>query len=466
MEFTSYTYVVFLAAAVLLSRWARGTLRENLLLALSLVFYATWDVRYLAVLVGIGLFTYFAGHFVARNRKRPRVLWLPVGAIVLVLSGFKYTGMLVETIDVFLPGPDRLTAPSIVLPLGISFFTFECISYLLDVYKGAPELLPLRRFLLFPAFWPHMIAGPILRLKEFAPQLDNPKQATGGELLQGVDRVLVGFVKKLVVANSLAPFVDQGFAGAAANSALDNWALAVAFGLQVYFDFSAYSDIAIGSAKMVGFTFPENFNLPYHASSPTEFWTRWHMTLSRWIRDYLFFPLNLRAGKRIWLRYVYLVLVMSLVGLWHGPGLAFILWGTWHGALMVAHRLVEKRVPEGIPARVRTFGGWALTFLSIQAGWILFRSPDVRHAFGMLASMFTLRGFKPAYGVNDYLMVAFALGFYFLLEPKLLAFVTRDPAAVDYRRWTFWCRPLVYGLAIQLVFMFDTSNVAFIYFQF
>jgi alginate O-acetyltransferase complex protein AlgI len=468
MEFTSYSYLIFLTLSVLVARVAtRPIVRDYVLLALSFVFYATWDARYLVVLLAIGIFTFLAGKWVARSRGKLSVLAVPVAAILLVLAGFKYTALAVEALNLGLPVSNKLTVPSIVLPLGISFFTFECISYLLDVYKGAQQLTPLRRFLLFPAFWPHMVAGPILRLKEFAPQLEQVRRATLPESLQALDRILLGWVKKLVFANTLAGVVDQGFAnGSVSNSSVDNWLVAVAFGLQIYFDFSAYSDIAIGSAKLVGIDFPENFNLPYHARSPTEFWTRWHMTLSRWIRDYLFFPLNIWAGKRLWLRYVLLVSVMALVGLWHGAGLCFVLWGAWHGLLMVSHRLVEKRIPDWVPGWARSGCGLLLTFSSVQAGWILFRSPDIAQAARMLQSLVVPRGLSISFGINDCLLVAVSLVTYFVAEPALRPLLTRNPNDVDYSRWTFWLRPVVYALSLQCIFMFDRSNVAFIYFQF
>jgi len=474
MSFTSYTYLAFLLVAVVLVRLTSGRVREVTLLLLSLVFYAAWDVRFVPVLLAVGVFTYFAAHAVARRDgdaavSRRRLAWLAwsIAGVLGVLAVFKYSTMLVELVNL-LPFA-RLPVPNLVLPLGISFFTFECVSYLLDVYKGGKELVPLRRFLLFPAFWPHMVAGPILRIKEFAPQLEAATPARAAEILAGIDRLLIGWLKKLVLANALAPLVDQGFSnGAVANSAIDDWVLALAFGLQIYFDFSSYTDIAIGSARMLGFKFPENFNLPYHADSPTEFWNRWHMTLSRWIRDYVFFPLNLRAGRRVWLRYVYLVLVMALVGLWHGAGLCFVLWGAWHGALMVGHRLLQgpaRRLPEWTEKPLAVAGRLA-TLALVNAGWILFRSPTVGQAGRMLRTMFTLRGLKPAFSVNDYLVVILALGAYLAVEPLLKRFVDRDPLAVDYTRLRFWLRPLAYGVALDLVFMFDKSNVAFIYFQF
>ncbi len=218
---------------------------------------------------------------------------------------------------------------------------------------------------------------------------------------------------------------------------------------------------------MVGFTFPENFNLPYHASTPTDFWNRWHMTLSRWIRDYLFFPLNLRAGKRIWLRYVTLLVVMTLVGLWHGAGLGFILWGTWHGALLVAHRLLQGKARDWpSPLQIAfDIAGRLATLALVNAAWILFRAPTVRQAGAMLGSMFRLRGLKPAYSVNDYILVLFAIAVYVGIEPLFKRHVDRDPAKIDYARWTFWLRPAAYSVALWLIFMYDRSNVAFIYFS-
>jgi D-alanyl-lipoteichoic acid acyltransferase DltB (MBOAT superfamily) len=463
MEFTSFSYVVFLIPAVVLLRQLRGVAREWGMLLLSLIFYGTWDYRYVPLLIGIAAFTWYAGRSIAQQRGQVRRLWGPIVVILAILAVFKYSPMIVDVVNRL--ARSRVEPLDIILPLGISFFTFECISYLLDVYKGEKQLVPFRRFLLFPSFWPHMIAGPILRIKEFGPQLEATTNPTAGETLLAIDRILVGWIKKSVLANALAGVVDAGFKGAAQNTAIDNWMLAVAFGLQIYFDFSAYSDIAIGSARLVGITFPENFNLPYHSKSPSEFWTRWHMTLSRWIRDYLFFPLNLRAERRLWLRYAFLVLVMSAVGLWHGAGFSFILWGTWHGALMVFHRLVEKRAVF-LPAKLRGSLGFVITFALVQAGWIFFRAPAFEQAVAMLGTMFTMRGLRPSYPVNDYLLVALAGALYFLVEPVARRVITRDAASVDFSRPTFWLRAPVYALSLQLIFMFDTSNVAFIYFQF
>ena len=472
MVFTSFTYFLFLLLAVPLVWATRGVWRERVLLVASFVFYAAWDVRFVPVLVGLGALTYVAGRRIARARvaalKRPALVAWPIVAILLVLGIFKYSAWVVESVNGLLGASLQLPVPSVLLPLGISFYTFECISYLLDVYKGTAELRPFRRFLLFPAFWPHLVAGPILRIKEFGPQLESMSRPPGRELLAGFDRVLIGMCKKVVLADNLAGIVDATFASAAGNSSVDNWLGAIAFGLQIYFDFSAYSDIAIGCARMVGIRFPENFDLPYHASSPSEFWNRWHMTLSRWIRDYVFFPLNMRAGRRTWLRYAYLVLVMTLVGLWHGAGAGFVLWGTWHGLLMVGHRVLQTRttmLPPTVARALRVLGRLASLAL-ITAGWVLFRAPTLGEAGAMLKSMLTLSRFTPVFSVNDYLLVLFCVGVYFLLSPLEKRFVSRDPSGVDYGRWMFYLRPLAYANSIQLLFMFDRSNVGFIYFQF
>ncbi len=472
MLFTSFTYVAFLVLVIPLLRTTRGAWRERVILGASFVYYAAWDVRFVPLLVALGVFTFGAARRISAARgaePRPRFTgagW-PIAAILVLLAAFKYTRMVVELGNWLLPL--KLPLPSVVLPLGISFFTFECISYLLDVERGTKEILPLRRFMLFPAYWPHMVAGPILRIKELAPELENLRTASWRETLSGVDRVVIGLVKKVVIADSLATFVDQGFAApAGTTSCLDGWALATGFALQIFFDFSGYSDIAIGVSRMVGIRLPENFNLPYHAASPSEFWNRWHMTLSRWIRDYLFFPLNLRAGKRIWLRYVYLVAVMTLVGLWHGAGPGFILWGTWHGLLMVGHRVVQPlagRFADRPRAAVEGLGRLASLAL-IVAAWIPFRAPSLAVAGGMLRAMFTLRGLRPAYSVNDYLLVGACVAGYWLVGPAVERHAQSEASALSPSGWRFWVRAPVYALAVAFVFMFDRSNVAFIYFQF
>jgi alginate O-acetyltransferase complex protein AlgI len=467
MAFTSYTYFAFLVFAVALVRLTRGKGREYALLGLSLVFYAAWDPRFLAVLLGLGIFTYFAGHAVVRYRGRGSITLVSVCLILLVLGIFKYSGMAIGALNLVLPARVRLPAPHIILPLGISFFTFECISYLIDVRKGGRELVPLSRFLLFPAFWPHMVAGPILRIKEFAPQVERPVDPSVSEMLGATDRIVIGVMKKVVLADSLAATVDQGFA-ADHVSCVDGWMLAFAFGLQIYFDFSAYTDIAIGSARLVGFSFPENFNLPYHAASPSDFWNRWHMTLSRWIRDYIFFPLNLRAGRRLWLRHLSLVFVMAVVGLWHGAGLSFVLWGVWHGCLMVGHRLLQPLAARTTAGAQKLLGffGWLSTLMLVQAGWVLFRAPTLAQASRILGAMFSLRGRTPSYSPNDYLLVACSLLAYFAAEPLWGRLWRRIGRAETVTGRRFWLRPLAYALATQLLFMFDKSNVSFIYFQF
>jgi D-alanyl-lipoteichoic acid acyltransferase DltB (MBOAT superfamily) len=471
MLFTSFTYFAFLCIAIPLVHAARGAWRERWLLIASFVFYAAWDIRFVPALLGVGLFTYLAGRHIARARvagsKRAALLALPVAVVLCVLAAFKYSGWIVDVWNGLLPSA-RVRLPSIILPLGISFYTFECISYLIDVYRGAPQLIPLRRFLLFPAFWPHLVAGPILRIKEFGPQLDALKRPSSDEMLAGIDRIAIGLFKKVALADNLAGHVDVAFANGAGNSSLDNWLGAAGFALQIYFDFSAYTDIAIGSSRMVGIKLPENFNLPYHLPTPSEFWNRWHMTLSRWIRDYLFFPLNLRAGSRVWLRYVYLVAVMTLVGLWHGAGLGFVLWGTWHGMLMVAHRVLQSAT-GGLSERWAYGANWLgrlLTLPLIVAAWVLFRAPTLSEAGAMLRSMLTLSSLRPAYSVNDYLLLLFCIAAYYLITPIEKRYVDRDPSTVDHRRWTFYLRPAIYAGTIQLLFMFDRSNVAFIYFQF
>lgn len=472
MLFSSFTYALFLLLVLPLVRLTRGVARERVLLGASFVYYAAWDVRFVAVLLALGGFTYAAGRRIAaaRDAREPlpfaSAAW-PVAAILVVLGFFKYTRMLAEIVNALL-GP-TLPLPAVFLPLGISFFTFECVSYLLDVQRGTRELAPLRRFLLFPAYWPHMVAGPILRIKEFAPELDGLRTPNGRETLVGLDRTVVGLLKKVVLADSLGAFVDQGFRAAPGTlGMLDAWALTIAFALQIYLDFSGYSDIAIGVSRMVGIRLPENFDAPYHAASPSDFWNRWHMTLSRWIRDYLFFPLNLKAGRRVWLRYVFLVGVMALVGLWHGAGAGFVLWGAWHGALMVAHRVLAGRVAslDDRPRVALEVVGRVVGLGLVVAAWVPFRAPTLAATASMLGAMVSFRGLRPSYSINDYLLVGAVVVAYYTIGPRVERWVRREPDALAIGGPTFWMRAPLYAIAVQALFMFDRSNVAFLYFQF
>src|SRR5438477_3777147 len=298
MQFNTYSYLLFLAIAAIVFWSLPVRLRRAYVLVVSLLFYASWNVYFLVLPLIICASTYVCAMMARRRAAEARVwIWSGVGFVLCVLVFFKYRTFLVTNLSAVTGASKFLSAgmvTGVVLPLGISFYSFEAMSYLFDSQQGRVSSTSFLDLALFIMFWPHLIAGPIVRVRELVPQLKFDGKFEIGFVLQGLDRLVWGLVQKNVFANSIGPWVDNGFVPGAAplNTALDNWFLAAAFGLQIYFDFAAYTNIAIGSAQLIGIKLPENFRYPYHAVTPPEFWSRWHMTLSRWIRDYLFFPLT------------------------------------------------------------------------------------------------------------------------------------------------------------------------------
>ena len=355
-------------------------------------------------------------------------MWAGVVTIVAVLGVFKYGRFATENLGI-LGNWLGLESPSLIwrvaLPLGISFYSLEAISYLLDTRQGRVKSATFGDLSLFIMFWPHLVAGPIVRARELFPQLRFDKPFESRFVFAGLDRLLLGLVQKNLIADTIGSWVDDGFLpkAAALNTTIDNWALAIAFGIQIYFDFAAYSNMAIGAAQLIGITLPENFRFPYHAANPADFWSRWHMTLSRWIRDYLFFPLNAGFQDNKLRLYVRLVAVMGIVGLWHGAGWGFILWGLMHGVYLATYRAFESwrgESPQPLAMRI----GLRLTTLgAIVAAWVPFRAVSLEQAMTMLKSMFGGFSFGFSYSVNFYLMALFWCA-WIALEPtfgKLLA---------------------------------------------
>jgi D-alanyl-lipoteichoic acid acyltransferase DltB (MBOAT superfamily) len=463
MAFNSYAYLLLLVPVIAIYWQLPLAWRLNYVIAVSLAYYATWYPAYTPLPVAVCAVTYFCGRRVERDGGARR-LWLKLGIALalLVLAFFKYRDFL------------GLRGIALLLPLGISFYVFECISYLLDTYQGRVKKPRFRDLLVFVAFWPHLMAGPIVRFRELVPQFAKERRFDAATALRGLDRLLLGILQKNLLANTLGGLVDEGFlpAAAATNSTIDNWALALGFGLQIYFDFASYSNMAIGAAQLMGITLPENFRHPYHAATPPEFWSRWHMTLSRWIRDYLFFPINAKyAGARLPL-YTSLIGIMGLVGLWHGAGWGFIAWGLLHGVYLVLYRAWEhftenrKSLATARPARL----AWHLfTLVAVMAAWIPFRAPSLRQSATMLRSMFARPSFHVSFNVNSYLIIAL-IAIYALVEPWIDArLAALDASAKEGRRLfvvRHVVRPALYALALFLFLSFDDQDRQFIYFQF
>lgn len=376
MHFVSFAY-----AALLLTTWVAYWLlpgrraRTVLLLVASYIFYMSWNPRLVVLLWFSTAVDFWAGRAIAATEdavRRKRWLVLSLAVNLGVLGVFKYYGFFADSLIAVLEGMgvsigDRTL--HIILPLGISFYTFQSMSYSIDIYRGV--LQPTRSaldFATFVAFFPQLVAGPIVRARDLLPQLRQDHAFDPEDVQSGLDRILMGLVKKSVLADNLAPFVDTIFSSPATAGTAHVWVAMVAFYGQIYWDFSAYSDIAIGSARLFGFRLRENFDLPYMSRSPQEFWRRWHVSLSTWLRDYLYIPLGGNRGTLFRL-HRNLFLTMLLGGLWHGAEWPMVIWGAYQGIALGIHRWWH----DG-GHRLPTLAAWPLQFVVTLIGWLIFRA--------------------------------------------------------------------------------------------
>lgn len=397
MLFTQIEFFVFFAAvltALLVVRNHR--MRKRLLLVASYYFYAYWDWRFLSLILISTMVDYLVALALARTqtpRWRKGLLITSLTCNLGILGFFKYFNFFVASLEsVF--GTLGLHAGTlhIVLPIGISFYTFQTLSYTIDVYRGRLE--PCRNvfdFALFVAFFPQLVAGPIVRASEFLPQLQTNPRLTGYGAFLGFRQFTFGLFKKVFIADHIALFVDYVFGNAGAFGAVSTWLAVLAYGLQIYCDFSGYSDMAIGAARVMGYHLPTNFRLPYLATSVTDFWHRWHISLSTWLRDYLYIPLGgNRKGRRR--TYVNLFVTMVLGGLWHGAAWTFVVWGAIHGVMLMGEKWLR---PRWTPARqsgplqgASKIVGWFVTMLVVFTAWVFFRAASFGEAFLMLRQMY------------------------------------------------------------------------------
>ena len=364
--------------------------RSALILVFSYGFYAWWRPDFLGLLVGVSLVSYsfaLAIDAAVLPARRYRLLCVGVGLNLLALAYFKYANFGLDTLNVLLQdmGLEPVNFVRILLPIGLSFYIFHAISYMVDIYRR--EAAPANNLIDFAAFialFPHLVAGPVLRYKLLAEQFRH-REHSWARFGQGCVLFMVGFCKKVLVADSVAPLADAAFL-ATQSSLADAWLGTLAYTVQLFFDFSGYTDMAIGLALMIGFTFPQNFDDPYTARSITEFWKRWHMSLSSWLREYLYIALggNRHGSLRTYLN---LFLTMLLGGLWHGANWTFVLWGAWHGGILAAERYWRQRHPQAL---LPSWLAVAWTMLLVMLGWVLFRAPDVASAMRMFQALFGL----------------------------------------------------------------------------
>jgi alginate O-acetyltransferase complex protein AlgI len=457
--FNSQVFIVFFLPAVLSAYYALSAhraARQALVIAASMGFYAWWDVRFVPLLAGLTVANWLIARWFGLSRQR----WIPVLGVVLnllVLALFKYADFLRGTVFDLTGQPWHRW--DLILPLGISFFVFQKISYLIDLRRGDRHIYGFLDFCMFVTFFPQLIAGPLVRHNEIIHQFDaSPRRPEMWEnLSRGFALFLIGVTKKVVLADTLAMVADPLFhqASLAPLAAAQAWVAASAYTLQIYFDFSGYSDMAIGLGLMFGFQLPFNFNAPYVALSVRDFWRRWHMTLSRFLRDYLYIPLGGNRASQA-RQAVNVVVTMLLGGLWHGANWTFVVWGGLHGcALAVNHVWAARgwRLPR--PA------AWLLTLLFVMGCWVLFRASSFVEAGQILASMAGAHGLGRVSLDREYVLVLVAGAFVATVGPS-----SQDAVLRWLRPETWLAVPAGALLAYLLLLIGGRLPNVFIYFQF
>ncbi len=470
MVFTSVSFAIFfglILAGLALLRQTRH--KHYWLLAGSYFFYAWWDWRFLGLMLFSTASAYLTGRALAGyakdDKRRARLLFWSLALDLVVLGFFKYTNFFLDSLaPVWHALGWRVGALNIILPIGISFFTFEAMSYKIDVKRGTSKAEPdWLKIALFLAFFPRLIAGPIMRAKFFLPQLDRDLCLSRTNFFYGSQQFLTGLCKKILLADRMAFFVDTVFAHPGAYSPATAWLAVIAYAIQIYCDFSGYSDMALGLARMMDLELPENFNMPYLATSMREFWRRWHISLSTWLTDYIYFSIGGLRRNRLNL-YRNLLITMLLGGLWHGASWNFVFWGGWHGLALCAEHAapVIGRKWTGTRAWAWEALHWARTMLLVLLAWVFFRAASFEIAFLYLRKMLgAMRGgiawyYPPLFMALPLLALAHLLGRRAEQQREKFAF---SPGTV-------YLPALYLTVLLALLLLAPSDSAPFIYFQF
>ena len=483
MVFSSFNFIFFflpitLAGFFLLGRRNTDWAATWLLLA-SLVFYASWNYKYLPIIALSIIGNYLAYRGILRAAESRKRIWL-AGAIVFniaLLGYFKYANFFIDSLN-NLTGED-LHLLDVLLPIGISFFTFTQISFLVDARHGKVEEVGLGKYALFASYFPYIVAGPVLHHKDMIPQFADSRNylPSANNFAVGITLFTFGLAKKILIADNLVPVVNAAFA-ADNPDLLSAWLGLFAYSFQLYFDFSGYSDMAIGVSRMLGFQIPFNFDSPYKAASVSEFWLRWHISLSRFLRNYLYIPLGgNRRGQLA--RYRNLLLTMLLGGLWHGANWTFVIWGGLHGLyLCIQHGWQSFAGPaRQPPGKLVVFLNRVLTFLAVMLAWCFFRAPDVDAALQTLSGLTGLNGLSANLAISpwEYALVGLSALIAFLMPNTneiFLYFENRYPNALaSFSLWRLQWRPslgwgLVTGIILVIAILGMDRPTDFIYAQF
>ncbi len=460
-KFAAFMIVVGIAYALLQRRLR---VQNAMLLVASYYFYGCWDYRFLALLMFSTCVDFVVAHRIDASEGAARKRWLGVslGVNLSILGFFKYFGFFVQSLSDLLAAVGihvSLPVLHVVLPMGISFYTFQALAYTIDVYRGQTK--PCRSFLdfaLYSCFFPQLVAGPIERPNHLMPQISSPRRPTWTDMDVGIGLLIQGLFKKIVIADNLAEIANPIFDNPRAHEPADLVCAALAFTFQIYGDFSGYSDMARGVARLLGFDVTLNFKVPYASRSPSEFWQRWHVSLSAWLRDYVYISLGGNRGSGFTTARN-LMLTMLLGGLWHGASWHFVAWGAYHGALLVIYRLLGRYF-RWVPKMPGAVAAWLLMSVLTVEGWILFRAETMSDVWYMTTHLGFAFGEHTASKFSELLFFALPLvllDLYVWFKSDLLAWV-RLPLGV---------RELAYLTAICLMILFAVRTpTEFIYFQF
>jgi D-alanyl-lipoteichoic acid acyltransferase DltB (MBOAT superfamily) len=476
MLFNSFIFLVFGTLFFLFLYFIRRSKNLNFrwafLVIASFFFYGWWDWRFLFLILASGLIDYFGALGIHRFPKRKKLfLILSIIGNVGSLAIFKYSGFIAENIDQVLgimglesSLAERIPEFMLLLPVGISFYTFQSMSYTIDVYRGSMK--PTRNILHFfsyLALFPQLVAGPIVRARDLMPQLKVLRPTTELERWNGFKLIIIGFFKKVVLADNIAPMVNSGFANI---HLTDNgpfwWIMIIGFAFQIYFDFSGYSDIARGLAKWMGLHFRLNFNHPYHSKSLREFWTRWHISLSTWFRDFVYIPLG-GSRKGRWNAHLFMWITMVVSGLWHGAAWTFIIWGALHALYISLERFTSwprhlQKLPGG------GFMAILITNILVLVGWVFFRAESTEDAFQIISNMFQW-GHEGEFVFNDEIRNGMVWLTVSLLIELITYFRLKPHRLLPLKYWPVADMLYVLIMLLACIYLRGEGNV-FIYFQF
>ena len=467
MLFNSYEFIfLFLPLTVLVYYLINGLRRYEAaklwLVAASLVFYTWWNTIYIFVIIISILLNYAFGQVIIRERdpgKAKRFVWLGCGANLALLCYYKYTDFFIGNINLAFEA--NIPLLHLALPLAISFFTFQQIAFLVDCYRGEVKSFSLPQYFLFVSLFCQLIAGPIVNQREIFPQFDNParKKIDYANISTGLFLFFCGLLKKVALADTLSGLADAGFGAYANLGFVDAWMVSLSYTMQLYFDFSGYVDMATGAALMLNIRLPVNFFSPYKSLNITDFWRRWHITLGRFLRDYLYIPLggNRRSTGRT---FVNVMITFMLGGLWHGAGWLFLIWGALHGLALVVHRLWTR---TGI--KLHPFLAGALTFLFVNTAWVFFRAPTLKVALRVLKSMY-LPDFQHPFAIQNPAGFDFKLHLAVLAIASFIAFLLPNTNELAERFKPRWAYAVFITAAFALGFALLEKQSPFLYWQF